>query len=178
MQNTILFALIICFLGFSSILYLNDNSYGVVTQEKEIVRVVSSPGVYFKIPFYQKVYRILKHLAVAQKKFQSSSLDGKKLKVKISIFWKVSDPAIYFKREMSFNSTRKLIVPLILKDTENIVSKTKIFDLMTCPAESKEDLCLINPDLFSGTFFQTNKLLESYGIRITHIQGEAKVAMP
>ncbi|MCP3874641.1 MAG: hypothetical protein GY699_15985 [Desulfobacteraceae bacterium] len=178
MKKIILFAILLIYLASSSIFSLDEKYYGVITKSDEIVRVISEPGLHIKVPFKHKVHLIHKSMAITEADFEVTSTEKNILHVKARIFWEVSDPAIYYIKNPSFDSSRDLLRKFVVEDTKRIFAKTAATDLFVGSNDPKKECCEINPTIFFKAKERINKLSGSFGIKIRRIDANAKVERP
>ena len=175
----VLVLILTAILAFSSIYSLDDKYYGVITQSGEIVKVVSDPGIHFKLPFIQKVNRIHRIPAVAEMEFRAITKDKNNLQVKVLVFWEVSDPAVYFAKMLSFNTSRSLVSKSVVEYTKKTFADMQVAKLLLCSSEQATNfLCEVDPSTFFHAKRRISKLLEPHGIKIMQIEAKAKIEMP
>ena len=172
-------SIIVVILGLTSIYSLDEKNYGVITQSGEIVKVVSDPGIHFKLPFIQRVNLIHKIPAVTETEFQAITKDKNDLQVKARMFWKVSDPAVYFSKMQSFDTARNLVNKFVLEDIKIIFADTQVTKLLLCSSEQATAFyCEVDPSIFFHANKRISKLLEPHGIKIRQIDAKAKIEKP
>ncbi len=174
----VLCSLFTALLALSSIYSLNENEYAVITQSDEIVKVVSDPGIHFKLPFIQRVSLVYKSIAVAKTKFQAITRDNNYLHVRARVQWKVSDPAVYFVKMQSFDTSRNLAIKFVVEDSKKIFSESLVAKLLLCKSDQTTNFCKVNPSVFLHSNKKLSKLSEPYGFRIIHIDATAKIEKP
>ena len=71
---------------------------GIVLQFGKLVSVIQEPGLYFRIPGIQELYRFEKRILVADTRSQEYiTLDKKRLLVDTVSRWKISDPLAFYR---------------------------------------------------------------------------------
>jgi len=84
------------FLLVNSAFVIRENQYGLVRQFGKIERVISEPGLYFKIPFIQEKGVVTKELLLYDiEKSDVITKDKKSMIVDSFVLWKVTDPKIF-----------------------------------------------------------------------------------
>ena len=71
---------------------------GIVLQFGKLVSVIQEPGLYFRIPGIQELYRFEKRILVADTRSQEYiTMDKKRLLVDTVSRWKISDPLAFYR---------------------------------------------------------------------------------
>ncbi|NLE77052.1 MAG: protease modulator HflC [Chloroflexi bacterium] len=91
-------AAILVVLGFQSAFIIMEHQQGIVFQFGNPVRVIQSPGLYFKMPFVQDVALLDKRvLGTVPQTAEYLTLDKKRLLVDHISRWRISDPLLFYR---------------------------------------------------------------------------------
>lgn len=153
--------IVVLFLAVNSIFVIRENQYGLVREFGRIERVISQPGLYFKIPFIQEKDIVTKELLLYDiAKSDVITKDKKSMIVDSFVLWHVTDPKIFAQtlNTSTVNAEGRINVT-VYNAIKNVISSMTQADIIA--ARGQELVSLIMGNL-SG--------INQYGIEITTVE--------
>ncbi len=97
MTRWIVLLIAVLFTAWSSVVILDERQLAIVTQFGEYKRSLSHPGLHFKLPFVQEVYRMESRiLATDATAAEYLTLDKKRLVADPVMRWRITDPLRFY----------------------------------------------------------------------------------
>ena len=134
------------FLLVNSAFVIRANQYGLVRQFGKIERVISEPGLYFKIPFIQEKGVVTKELLLYDiEKSDVITKDKKSMIVDSFVLWKVTDPKIFAQtlNTSSVNAEGRINVA-VYNSIKNVISSMTQADIIAARGQELTNLIMGN----------------------------------
>lgn len=134
------------FLLVNSAFVIRENQYGLVRQFGKIERVISEPGLYFKIPFIQEKGVVTKELLLYDiEKSDVITKDKKSMIVDSFVLWKVTDPKIFAQtlNTSSVNAEGRINVA-VYNSIKNVISSMTQADIIAARGQELTNLIMGN----------------------------------
>ena len=134
------------FLLVNSAFVIRENQYGLVRQFGKIERVISEPGLYFKIPFIQEKGVVTKELLLYDiEKSDVITMDKKSMIVDSFVLWKVTDPKIFAQtlNTSSVNAEGRINVA-VYNSIKNVISSMTQADIIAARGQELTNLIMGN----------------------------------
>lgn len=144
---------------------LKENEYGILLQFNKMVKVDDTSGLYFKIPFIQKVKRVSKSIQlydVLPSDVMTS--DKKSMIADMYILWKVVDPKVYYQTlNANIENAKSRTGVTVYNSVKSIISSMSQNDVFEARGEKLTQTITAdaNPDI------------QKYGIEIVQAQLKA-----
>lgn len=151
----------VLFVGVNSVFVIKENQYGLVREFGRIERVVSEPGLYFKIPFIQEKDTVTKELLLYDiAKSDVITKDKKSMIVDSFVLWRVTDPKTFAQtlNTSSVNAEGRINV-VVYNAIKNVISSMAQSDIIAARGRELTDYIMQN---VSG--------INQYGIEIATIE--------
>ena len=134
------------FLLVNSAFVIRENQYGLVRQFGKIERVISEPGLYFKIPFIQEKGVVTKELLLYDiEKSDVITKDKKSMIVDSFVLWKVTDPKIFAQTlNTSSVNTEGRINVAVYNSIKNVISSMTQADIIAARGQELTNLIMGN----------------------------------
>lgn len=125
--------LLIVPLGRGMMFVVNEREVAVVRQFGEPVRWYTEPGLYFKVPFVQKVRRLPKTYqfwtaAGGQIVVDLPTADGKKLEVTPWAVWKITDPVRFVEVLRTMEKAEKRVQDAVRSAVRDVITGNKLVE--------------------------------------------------
>lgn len=146
----------------SSMVTTTAKEYNLVTQFGKVVKVVSQPGLSFKIPFVQKVQSVPKYKMISDLvPSDVTTRDKKVMTVDSFVIWDIQDPLKYLTTLNANKENAEIrIGNVVYNSLKNVLASTDQEDIIT--GRDGELAAAITENI--GTS------LDSYGIRIYSVE--------
>ena len=134
------------FLLVNSAFVIRENQYGLVRQFGKIERVISEPGLYFKIPLIQEKGVVTKELLLYDiEKSDVITKDKKSMIVDSFVLWKVTDPKIFAQtlNTSSVNAEGRINVA-VYNSIKNVISSMTQADIIAARGQELTNLIMGN----------------------------------
>lgn len=156
----ILLAAIVILLN--SAFVIKENQYGLVREFGKIERVVSEPGLYFKVPFIQEKDTVTKELLLYDiAKSDVITKDKKSMIVDSFVLWRVTDPKAFAQTlNMSSVNAEGRINVAVYNSIKNVISSMSQADIIAARGQELTDLIMEN----------VTTSVNQYGIEITTVE--------
>ncbi len=145
----------------NSLFVIKENQYGLVREFGKIERVISEPGLYFKIPFVQEKDTVTKELMLYDiAKSDVITKDKKSMIVDSFVLWKVTEPRVFAQTlNTSSSGAEARINVAVYNAIKNVISSMTQTDIIAARGQELTDLIVANLDAIS-----------QYGIAITTVE--------
>lgn len=149
------------FVGINSVFVIKENQYGLVREFGKIERVISEPGLYFKVPFIQEKDTVTKELLLYDiAKSDVITKDKKSMIVDSFVLWRVTDPKVFAQtlNTSSANAEGRINV-VVYNAIKNVISSMAQSDIIASRGQELTNYIMKN---VSG--------INQYGIEIATIE--------
>ncbi|MCM1184719.1 MAG: protease modulator HflC [Roseburia sp.] len=146
----------------NSAFVIRENQYGLVREFGRIERVISEPGLYFKIPFVQEKGTVTKELLLYDiAKSDVITKDKKSMIVDSFVLWRVTDPKVFAQtlNTSSANAEGRINVA-VYNSIKNVISSMTQSDIIAARGQELTDLIMAN----------VTSSVSQYGIEITTVE--------
>ena len=146
----------------NSAFVIKENQYGLVREFGRIERVISEPGLYFKIPFVQEKGTVTKELLLYDiAKSDVITKDKKSMIVDSFVLWRVTDPKVFAQtlNTSSANAEGRINVA-VYNSIKNVISSMTQADIIAARGQELTDLIMAN----------VTTSVSQYGIEITTVE--------
>lgn len=145
----------------NSAFVIKENQYGLVREFGKIERVISEPGLYFKVPFIQEKDTVTKELLLYDiAKSDVITQDKKSMIVDSFVLWRVTDPKVFAQTlNTSQQNAEGRINVAVYNSIKNVISSMTQSDIIAARGQKLTDLIIGN---VSG--------INQYGIEITTVE--------
>ena len=154
--------LIALFLGFNSTYSLKENEYGIKLQFNKIVAIDDQAGLYYKIPFMQKVRKVPKSIQLYDiRPSDVMTSDKKSMIADMYILWRVSDPTVYYQTlNANVNNAKDRTGITVYNSVKSVISSMTQDEIIEARGEKLTQTITAdaNPDI------------QKYGIEIVQAQ--------
>lgn len=117
-------------IGSQAFFTVDETEYGIVQQFQEIQSVNVDPGLYFKLPFIQKVTKLDKRVLTSDTLPQEYlTSDEKRIMVDQVTRWRIKDPRTFFLKAQTELGGKARLEPLVLAELRAQVAK-QLYDTM------------------------------------------------
>lgn len=147
--------------GANSAFVIKENQYGLVREFGKIERVISEPGIYFKVPFIQEKDVVTKELLLYDiAKSDVITKDKKSMIVDSFVLWRVTDPKVFAQtlNTSSVNAEGRINV-VVYNAIKSVISSMAQSDIIAARGQELTDYIMQN---VSG--------INQYGIDIATIE--------
>lgn len=151
----------VLFVGINSVFVIKENQYGLVREFGRIERVISAPGLYFKVPFVQEKDTVTKELQLYDiEKSDVITKDKKSMIVDSFVLWRVTDPKVFAQtlNTSSANAEGRINV-VVYNAIKNVISSMAQSDIIAARGQELTNYIMQN---VSG--------INQYGIEIATIE--------
>ena len=145
----------------NSLFIIKENQYGLVREFGKIERVISEPGLYFKIPFVQERDTVTKELMLYDiAKSDVITKDKKSMIVDSFVLWRVTEPRVFAQTlNTSSSGAEARINVAVYNAIKNVISSMTQTDIIAARGQELTDLIVANLDS-----------INQYGIEITTVE--------
>ncbi|KJV72199.1 SPFH domain / Band 7 family protein, partial [Orientia tsutsugamushi str. UT76] len=146
---------------FNSVFQVMQHQYAVVFQFGEAVKVISEPGLRFKIPFVQNVLYFDKRLvSVEVSAKELTAADGKRVIVNAFAKFKIIDPITFFKTVYNHNGVKVRLNKTIESAMRKVIGRATFITLL-----SKQ-----RSEIMSDIYDLVNKEGKSFGVDVIDVR--------
>ncbi|WP_342638474.1 protease modulator HflC [Orientia tsutsugamushi] len=161
MYLTIVIAVVAVLAIFNSVFQVMQNQYAVVFQFGEAVKVISEPGLRFKVPFVQNVLYFDKRLvSVEVSAKELTAADGKRVIVNAFAKFKIIDPITFFKTVYNHNGVKIRLNKTIESAMRKVIGRATFITLL-----SKQ-----RSEIMSDIYDLVNKEGKSFGVDVIDVR--------
>lgn len=158
---TIVIAAVAVLAIFNSVFQVMQNQYAVVFQFGEAVKVISEPGLRFKVPFVQNVLYFDKRLvSVEVSAKELTAADGKRVIVNAFAKFKIIDPITFFKTVYNHNGVKIRLNKTIESAMRKVIGRATFITLL-----SKQ-----RSEIMSDIYDLVNKEGKSFGVDVIDVR--------
>lgn len=146
----------------NSAFVIKENQYGLIREFGRIERVISEPGLYFKIPFVQEKGTVTKELLLYDiAKSDVITKDKKSMIVDSFVLWRVTDPKVFAQtlNTSSVNAEGRINVA-VYNAIKNVISSMTQADIIAARGQELTNLIMAN----------VTSSVSQYGIEITTVE--------
>ena len=146
----------------NSAFVIRENQYGIVKEFGKIERVISEPGLYFKIPMIQEVDTVSKELLLYDiAKSDVITKDKKSMIVDSFVLWRITDPKIFAQtlNSSTVNAEGRIDVA-VYNAVKNVISSMTQSDIIAARGQELTDHIMNNATSSIG----------QYGIEIATVE--------
>ena len=145
----------------NSAFIIKENQYGLIREFGKIERVISEPGLYFKIPFIQEKDTVTKELLLYDiAKSDVITQDKKSMIVDSFVLWRVTDPKVFAQTlNTSEQNAEGRINVAVYNSIKNVISSMTQSDIIAARGQKLTNLIMEN---VAG--------INQYGIEITTVE--------
>lgn len=145
----------------NSIFIIKENQYGLVREFGRIERVISSSGLYFKVPFIQEKDTVTKELLLYDiAKSDVITQDKKSMIVDSFVLWRITDPKVFAQTlNTSEQNAEGRINVAVYNSIKNVISSMTQSDIIAARGQKLTNLIMEN---VTG--------INQYGIEITTVE--------
>ncbi|KJV71343.1 protease modulator HflC [Orientia tsutsugamushi] len=158
---TIVIAVVAVLAIFNSVFQVMQNQYAVVFQFGEAIKVISEPGLRFKVPFVQNVLYFDKRLvSVEVSAKELTAADGKRVIVNAFAKFKIIDPITFFKTVYNHNGVKIRLNKTIESAMRKVIGRATFITLL-----SKQ-----RSEIMSDIYDLVNKEGKSFGVDVIDVR--------
>ena len=145
----------------NSAFVIKENQYGLIREFGKIERVISEPGLYFKVPFIQEKDTVTKELLLYDiAKSDVITQDKKSMIVDSFVLWRVIDPKVFAQTlNTSEQNAEGRINVAVYNSIKNVISSMTQSDIIAARGQKLTNLIMEN---VAG--------VNQYGIEITTVE--------
>ena len=146
----------------NSAFVIRENQYGIVKEFGKIEKVISEPGLYFKIPMIQEVDTVSKELLLYDiEKSDVITKDKKSMIVDSFVLWRITDPKIFAQtlNSSTVNAEGRIDVA-VYNAVKNVISSMTQSDIIAARGQELTDHIMNNATSSIG----------QYGIEIATVE--------
>jgi len=126
----VILAAVVLLVGSQAFFIVDETEYAIVQQFQEIKSVSTSPGIFFRIPFIQKVTKLDKRVLTSDTLPQEYlTSDEKRIMVDQVTRWRIKDPRLFFLKAQTELGGQARLEPLVLAELRAQVAK-RLYDTM------------------------------------------------
>lgn len=123
--------LIVVVLGRTSIYTVSEGQQVVITQFGDLRQVRTDAGLYFKVPFVQKVHRLEKRLLPWDGDPENmQTLDKKRIFIDVWARWRIVDPIKFFQAVRTEQRGYKILDDLVDSAVRDVVARNNLIEVV------------------------------------------------
>lgn len=158
---TIVIAAVAVLAIFNSVFQVMQHQYAVVFQFGEAVKVISEPGLRFKVPFVQNVLYFDKRLvSVEVSAKELTAADGKRVIVNAFAKFKIIDPITFFKTVYNHNGVKVRLNKTIESAMRKVIGRATFITLLSRQRS----------EIMSDIYDLVNKEGKSFGVDVIDVR--------
>jgi membrane protease subunit HflC len=151
----------VLFTAWSSLVILDERQLAIVTQFGEYKRSLSEPGLHFKLPFVQEVYRMESRiLATDATAAEYLTLDKKRLVADPVMRWKVTDPLRFYTTVHDESGARARLEDIINSELRRELASHNFGDIIGTAREPLMQKVAVN----------ARKAAKEFGIEVVDVR--------
>lgn len=158
----IVIAVFVLIVAFNSAFVIKENQYGIVKEFGRIQKVISEPGLYFKLPVMQELDTVSKEILLYDiAKSDVITKDKKSMIVDSFVLWKIIDPKTFAQtlNSSTVNAEGRIDVA-IYNSIKNVISSMSQNDIIAARGQ----------ELTNYIMGSVSSSIEQYGIEITKVE--------
>ena len=153
---------LLLFLGYNGVYYLQENEYGIKLQFNKMVGVDENAGLYIKIPFIQTVRKVPKSIQLYDiRPSDVMTSDKKSMIADMYILWRIIDPKVYYQTlNANMNNAKDRTGITVYNSVKSVISSMTQDEIIEARGEKLTQTITddANPDI------------KKYGIEIVQAQ--------
>ncbi len=123
---------ILFFVFFNSAFIIDQSKQVIITEFGKLVKIYTSPGLHFKIPFIQSTYFYEKRVLNCDVSEVELTLgDQKRLVVDVLARYYIKDPVLFFKSVHNQHSAAKRLKLIIIGDVRDVLGQVVLQDIIS-----------------------------------------------
>jgi len=153
---------VLLIVAFNSAFVIKENQYGIVKEFGKIEKVISNPGLYFKLPVIQEVDTVSKELLLYDiAKSDVITKDKKSMIVDSFVLWRITDPKVFAQTlNTSTNNAEGRIDVAVYNAIKSVISSMKQSDIIAARGQELTDYIMGN----------VSSSIDQYGIEISTVE--------
>ena len=162
-RTFLLIALVLLlFLGYNGVYYLQENEYGIKLQFNKMVGIDENAGLYIKIPFIQTVRKVPKSIQLYDiRPSDVMTADKKSMIADMYILWRIINPKVYYQTlNANMNNAKDRTGITVYNSVKSVISSMTQDEIIEARGEKLTQTITddANPDI------------KKYGIEIVQAQ--------
>lgn len=160
--SAILIAFVAIIVLANSMFVVKENQYGIVKEFGKIERVISNPGLNFKVPFIQETDMVSKEILLYDiAKSDVITKDKKSMIVDSFVLWRIIDPKTFAQTlNTSTANAEGRIDVAVYNAIKNVISSMTQTDIIDARGQELTDYIMEN----------VSSSIDQYGIEITTVE--------
>lgn len=156
------FLILFLMIGVNSAFVIKENQYGIVKEFGKIEKVISEPGLYFKIPFVNEVDTVSRELLIYDiAKSDVITKDKKSMIVDCFVLWRITDPKVFAQTlNTSVSNAEGRIDVAVYNAIKNVISSMSQSDIIAARGQELTNYIMDN----------ISSSIEQYGITISTVE--------
>jgi membrane protease subunit HflC len=151
----------VLFTAWSSVVILDERQLAIVTQFGEYKRSLSQPGLHFKLPFVQEVYRMESRiLATDATAAEYLTLDKKRLVADPVMRWKITEPLRFYTTVHDESGARARLEDIINSELRRELASHNFGDIIGTAREPLMQKVAVN----------ARKAAKEFGIEVVDVR--------
>lgn len=153
---------VLLIVAFNSAFVIKENQYGIVKEFGKIEKVISNPGLYFKLPVIQEVDTVSKELLLYDiAKSDVITKDKKSMIVDSFVLWRITDPKVFAQTlNTSTNNAEGRIDVAVYNAIKSVISSMTQSDIIAARGQELTDYIMGN----------VSSSIDQYGIEISTVE--------
>lgn len=153
---------VLLIVAFNSAFVIKENQYGIVKEFGKIEKVISNPGLYFKLPVIQEVDTVSKELLLYDiPKSDVITKDKKSMIVDSFVLWRITDPKVFAQTlNTSTNNAEGRIDVAVYNAIKSVISSMTQSDIIAARGQELTDYIMAN----------VSSSIDQYGIEISTVE--------
>lgn len=154
--------ILLLMVGINSAFVIKENQYGIVKEFGKIEKVISEPGLYFKIPLVNEVDTVSRELLIYDiAKSDVITKDKKSMIVDCFVLWRITDPKIFAQTlNTSVSNAEGRIDVAVYNAIKNVISSMSQTDIISARGQELTDYIMNN----------ISSSIDQYGISISTVE--------
>ena len=160
--SAIIIAVVAVIVLVNSMFIVKENQYGIVKEFGKIERVISEPGLNFKVPFIQETDMVSKEILLYDiAKSDVITKDKKSMIVDSFVLWRIIDPKTFAQTlNTSTANAEGRIDVAVYNAIKNVISSMTQTDIIDARGQELTDYIMEN----------VSSSIDQYGIEITTVE--------
>lgn len=156
------FLILFLIIVINSAFVIKENQYGIVKEFGRIEKVISEPGLYFKVPFVNEVDTVSRELLIYDiAKSDVITKDKKSMIVDCFVLWRITDPKVFAQTlNTSVSNAEGRIDVAVYNAIKNVISSMSQSDIIAARGQELTDYIMDN----------ISSSIDQYGIYISTVE--------
>lgn len=156
------FLILLLIIVINSAFVIKENQYGIVKEFGRIEKVISEPGLYFKVPFVNEVDTVSRELLIYDiAKSDVITKDKKSMIVDCFVLWRITDPKVFAQTlNTSVSNAEGRIDVAVYNAIKNVISSMSQSDIIAARGQELTDYIMDN----------ISSSIDQYGIYISTVE--------